>query len=171
MKLKIKRLSKEAVLPSYAHKGDAGLDLTATSRIYDEFGNVSYGTGLAISVPKGHVGLLFPRSSNCKKDLLLSNAVGVLDSSYTGEVFFKYKPSAVFFDYGQAPEGKLGINTDESDTVALPNNKNLMNTQVYEIGDKIGQLIVIPYPTMEIEEVEELSVTERGENGWGSTGK
>lgn len=170
MKLKIKRLSKESVLPSYAHQGDAGLDLTATSRVFDEFGNVSYGTGLAISVPEGHVGLLFPRSSNCKKDLLLSNAVGVLDSSYTGEVFFKYKPSAVFYDKSEAPEGKLGSDTLFAETVALPIMENWMTTQIYEIGDRIGQLIVIPYPTMEIEEVEELSTTERGTDGWGSTG-
>lgn len=171
MKLKIKRLSKESVLPSYAHKGDAGLDLTATSRIYDEFGNVSYGTGLSISVPKGHVGLLFPRSSNCKKDLLLSNAVGVLDSSYTGEVFFKYKPSAIFFNDIKASEEKLRTDPIAPYTIALPINENFIYTQVYEIGDRIGQLIVIPYPTMEIEEVEELSITERGENGFGSTGK
>ncbi len=170
MKLKIKRLSKEAVLPSYAHQGDAGLDLTATSRVFDEFGNVSYGTGLAISVPEGHVGLLFPRSSNCKKDLLLSNAVGVLDSSYTGEVFFKYKPSAVFFDKTEAPEGKLGSDTLSAETIELPIKENRMTTQIYEIGDRIGQLIIIPYPTMEIEEVEELPITERGTDGWGSTG-
>lgn len=163
MKLKIKRLNKEAVLPSYAHQGDAGLDLTATSRVFDKFGNVSYGTGLAISVPEGHVGLLFPRSSNCKKDLLLSNAVGVLDSSYTGEVFFKYKPSAVF-------SGKLGSDSLFAETVELPIKENWMTTQIYEIGDRIGQLIIIPYPTMEIEEVEKLSITERGTGGWGSTG-
>ncbi len=170
MKLKIKRLSKDAVLPSYAHQGDAGLDLTATSRVFDEFGNISYGTGLAISVPEGHVGLLFPRSSNCKKDLLLSNSVGIIDSSYRGEIFFKYKPSPVFFDYRNAPEGKLGTDTLTAETIALPINKNLMDTQVYEIGERIGQLIVIPYPTMEIEEVEELSTTERGTGNFGSTG-
>jgi dUTP pyrophosphatase len=166
MKLKIKRLNKKAVLPSYAHQGDAGLDLTATSRVFDEFGNVSYGTGLAISVPEGHVGLLFSRSSNCKKDLLLNNAVGVLDSSYTGEVFFKYKPSAVFSD----KTGKLGSDSLFAETIELPIKENWMTPQIYEIGDRIGQLIIIPYPTMEIEEVEELSTTERGTDGFGSTG-
>ena len=142
MKVKIKKLSKEAIIPKYAHTTDAGLDLTATSKNIDEEGNVVYGTGLTFEIPKGYVGLLFPRSSNAKKDLILSNSVGVLDSSYRGEVMFKFKFS----------------NCDYSE-----------NT--YEIGDRIGQLIIIPYPQIEFEEVEELSKTERGNCGYGSTGK
>jgi len=95
MKVKIKKLFPNSVLPSYAKEGDAGMDLTATSIKMDDDGNYSYGVGLAFEIPKGFVGLLFPRSSNCKKSLILSNSVGVLDSSYRGEVFFKFKPSMV----------------------------------------------------------------------------
>ena len=139
MKVKIKRLSEKAVIPTYAKDGDAGMDLVATSKEYDENGNVVYGTGLAFEIPKGFVGLLFPRSSNAKKDLLLSNSVGVIDSGYRGEVMMKFKTTRNRGNY-------------------------------HEIGDRIGQLIIMPYPTIEFEEVNELSTTERGIGGYGSTG-
>ena len=89
MKVKIKKLNEDAVIPKYSKSGDAGLDLTAISKIYDEFGNVEYDTGLAFEIPENYVGLIFPRSSNCKKDLLLSNSVGVIDSNYRGSVKIK----------------------------------------------------------------------------------
>ena len=91
MKVKIKRLSEKSVIPSYSKDGDAGMDLVATSKSYDDNGNVVYGTDLAFEIPKGYVGLLFPRSSNAKMDLLLSNSVGILDSGYRGEVMMKFK--------------------------------------------------------------------------------
>ena len=65
---------------SYAKEGDAGIDLTATSKWYDEHGNVCFGTNRAFEIPKGYVGLIFPRSSNAKQQLLLSNSVGIIDS-------------------------------------------------------------------------------------------
>src|SRR5690606_4362848 len=77
--------------PQYSKDGDAGLDLVATSKKYNEKGSIVYGTSLAFEIPKGYVGLLFPRSSNSKMDLLLSNSVGVIDSGYRGEVMFKFK--------------------------------------------------------------------------------
>ena len=80
MKVKIKNLNENAVIPSYSKQGDAGMDLVATSKIFDKYGNVEYGTGLAMEIPEGHVGLIFPRSSISKKDLALTNAVGVIDS-------------------------------------------------------------------------------------------
>ena len=82
MKVKTKIIDVNINTPklSYAKEGDAGIDLTATSKWYDENGNVCFGTNRAFEIPKGYVGLLFPRSSNAKKDLLLSNSVGVLDS-------------------------------------------------------------------------------------------
>lgn len=146
MKLKIKKLDPNAVIPQYAKPGDAGLDLVATSLTLDENNNLVYGTGLAIEIPTGYVGLLFPRSSNSKKDLILSNHVGVIDSGYRGEIIFKYKSSLC--SSGQYITGKN-----------------------YEVGDKVGQLILFPYPQVTIEEVEELTETERGTNGFGSTGK
>lgn len=146
MKIKIKKLVKNATIPKYAYSNDAGMDLYATSMKYDEHGNIVYGTGLAFEIPKGYVGLLFPRSSNAKKDLLLSNSVGVIDSGYRGEVIFKYKEV-----YRVVADDYLFAN--------------------YNVKDKIGQIIILPYPQIEFQEVEELSETERGEGGFGSTGK
>lgn len=143
MVIKIKRIHKDAVIPKYAKQGDAAQDLTATSKSYDEQGNVVYGIGLAFEIPQGYVGLLFPRSSNANKDLLLSNSVGVLDSGYRGEVMFKFK-------YNSSLEDRM---------------------KSYQVGDRIGQLIIIPYPTIEFVESEELSETERGSGSYGSTGK
>lgn len=170
MQVKIKKLVENAVIPQYALKGDAGLDLIATSRVYDEFGNVHYGTGLAFEIPKGYVGLLFPRSSNAKKDLLLSNSVGVLDSNYRGEVSFKFKPSAILYsDFDNNPENLIGVASDTFDKVILPYSS--VPFQDYQIGDRIGQIIILPYPKIEFVEVDELSETERGNGGYGSTGK
>ena len=157
LKVKIKKLVNDAVIPTYSKEGDAGMDLVATSKSYDEDGNVVYGTGLAFEIPKGYVGLLFPRSSNAKKDLLLSNSVGVLDSGYRGEVMFKFKPSGVH---------KINYNRNygfEADFKSELEN--------YNISDKVGQLIIIPYPQIEFEESEELSESERNTGGFGSTGK
>jgi len=175
MRIKIKKLHADATIPSYAKGGDAGMDLTATSRFYDEEGNVAYGTGLAFEIPKGYVGLLFPRSSNAKKDLILSNSVGVLDSGYRGEIFFKFKPSPFVADNDYQKDGKTGTISDTFDKVMLPYGYNSNDYEYgfaqYEIGDRIGQIIILPYPEIEFEEVENLSETERGTDGYGSSGK
>lgn len=163
MNIKIKRLHPDAVIPSYAKPGDAGMDITAVSKSYDETGNLTYGTGLAFEIPEGHVALLFPRSSNSKKELTLSNSVGVLDSGYRGEVFFKFKPSAYFSNGLKRPTNNTG--TYKETTMAVGDIKD------YAIGERIGQIIVLPYPQVTFEEVEELTQTERGEGGFGSTGK
>ena len=140
MKVKIKKLHPDAVIPTYAKAGDAGMDLTAISESWNEDNSmVTYDTGLAIEIPKGHVGLLFPRSSIYKTSLDLTNAVGVLDSGYRGSIMFKFR---------YVEEG-----------------------MVYDVGDRVGQLIILPYPEIEFEEVDELSETDRGEGGYGSTGK
>ena len=144
MKVKIKKLHVDAVVPSYAKPGDAGMDLTATSRTFDEHGNVVYGVGLAIEIPEGYVGLIFPRSSNAKTDLYLTNHVGVVDSGYRGEIMFKFRKSDVI--------------------------KNFQEARLYHVGERVGQLMIIPYPQIEFEEVEELSSTERGNGAYGSTG-
>ena len=157
LKVKTKIIDKSIEMPTlkYAKDGDAGIDLIATSKWYDDDGNVCYGTNRAFEIPEGYVGLLFPRSSNAKKDLLLSNSVGVLDSGYRGEVLFKFKAST-----------NINYNHYKSSLyeAKLPSNINS-----YDIGDKIGQLIIIPYPKAEFEEVDTLSETERGECGFGST--
>lgn len=141
IKVKIKKLVPEAVIPKYAKDGDAGLDLVATSAA-SCFLYIEYGTGLAVEIPRGHVGLLFPRSSITNKTLMVKNSVGVIDSGYRGEI--KVRAQRV-------------------------NESSLKD--IYEVGDKVAQLIIMPYPSIEFEEVEELSSSERGEGGYGSTGK
>ena len=164
MIVKIKKLVKDAVIPQYAKNGDAGMDLVATSKSYDENGNVVYGVGLAFEIPDGFVGLLFPRSSNAKQDLLLSNSVGVLDSGHRGEVMFKFKKSIRMVDFLLNVKIWLGFR-DFKDV-------NIWNIGTeYNIGDRIGQIIILPYPNIEFQEVEELSDSERGAGGYGSTGK
>ena len=142
MEVKIKKLVENAIVPKYAHDTDAGLDLTATSMELDEYGNVVYHTGLAFEIPKGYVGYIFPRSSISKYSLQLTNSVGVIDSGYRGEVLFKFK--------------------------TISNEKNF---KLYEVGERIGQLIIMPYPSIELVEVDELSSTDRNEGGFGSSGK
>jgi len=142
MQVKIKKLHVDAVIPAYSKPGDAGMDLTAVSATQDQYGNVVYGTGLAVEIPIGYVGLIFPRSSNSKTDLYLTNHVGVVDSGYRGEIMFKFRP----------------VN-------------GLLNAKVFQVGERVGQLIILPYPTIMFEETDELSDSERGDGGFGSTGK
>lgn len=158
----IKKLNNDAVIPSYAKHGDAGMDLTATSVEADEHGNVVYGTGIAIEIPSGYVGLLFPRSSNAKKDLILSNSVGVIDSGYRGEILMKFKEGInakkIIGTILSTLYKKLGI--EEQETPKFSN---------YEKGDRIGQVIIMPVPTVQFNEVDELSNSDRGIGGFGST--
>ncbi|MBR5414191.1 MAG: dUTP diphosphatase [Fibrobacter sp.] len=140
VKVKFKKLDPRACMPVKAHPTDAGFDLVAVSS-WRESGNYVYGTGLAVEIPEGHVGLIFPRSSISKIDLFLTNAVGVIDSHYRGEILFKFKAAC------RVPY------------------------QLYDEGERIGQLIIMPIPQVEFEEVEELSETDRGAGGYGSSGK
>lgn len=145
--LKIKTLNPDTPIPSYATEGDAGLDLVATSKevvkVGDEVLYVEYGTGICVEIPKGHVGLLFPRSSVSKKSLILSNSVGVIDAGYRGEIKARFKQFK---------------------------SENISKAH-YEVGEKAVQLIVIPFVSFDkITVVDELSSTERGEGGFGSTG-
>ena len=158
MKVKIKKLHPNAVIPAYAKTGDAGMDLTAVSMKIDEYGNICYGTGLAFEIPEGYVGLVFPRSSNCKKGVILTNCVGVIDSGYRGEVSFKFKPltdqAFVVFEH----DGDYAF-------------CKTRNASMFKVGERVGQIIIMPYPQIEFEEVEELSQTERGTKGYGSSGE
>lgn len=173
MEVKIKKLCDSAVIPSYAKPGDAGMDLVATSRIFDKYGNVEYGTGLAMEIPEGYVGLIFARSSIFKQDLSLANAVGVIDSGYRGEIKFKFKPTLSYMDFG-ATEDVHGVG-EESDTfdfvgIAGDIQKDSVEASIYEVGDRVGQIIIMPYPKISFKEVDELSATDRGEGGFGHTG-
>ena len=171
MEVKVKRLSENAVIPMYGKPGDAGMDLTATSRHFDEDGNVVYGTGLAFEIPEGHVGLIFPRSSNAKKDLILTNSVGVVDSGYRGEVMFKFKPVPFFADEDCSENGE----TPTFDFTVTPGSRFAdsfeFGINLYEVGDRVGQIIIMPYPKVVFIDSEDLAPTLRGEGGFGSTGK
>lgn len=138
MKVKIKKLHPNAVIPTYAKSGDAGMDLTVTSAFLGDE-HIKYSFGLAFEIPEGYVGLIFPRSSIYKTYNSLSNSVGVIDSGYRGEV------SVVMYSANH-------------------------NYNFYKIGDRAAQLIIMPYPKIEFEEVEELRDSERGSGGFGSTG-
>ena len=140
LEIKFKKLVETAKCPTKAHPTDAGADLTAVSREWnEELKCWIYGTGIATEIPEGYVGLVFPRSSIRKYTLAQCNAVGVIDSSYRGEIMVSYK-----------------LTSDVE--------------KIYNIGDKIAQLIILPYPEVSYKEVETLSETDRGENGHGSSG-
>ena len=139
--VKVKKLDPNAVIPSYSKVGDAGMDLTITKEIENTSFSVSYGFGIAMEIPKGYVGLVFPRSSVRNQDLILSNCVGVIDSGYRGELQATFKK-----------------------TQGLDSIK-------YKVGERGAQIIILPYPTIYMTEVPELLDTERGSGGFGSTGK
>lgn len=173
MEVKIKKLCETAVIPSYAKPGDAGMDLVATSRVFDKYGNVEYGTGLAIEIPEGYVGLIFARSSIFKQDLSLANAVGVIDSGYRGEIKFKFKPTLAYMTFGVATNSKgIGEDSDSFDFVGITGGieKDCVDASIYNVEDRIGQIIIMPYPTISFLEVDELSSTERADGGFGHTG-
>ncbi len=154
MEVKIKKLNHNAVIPTYAKPGDGGMDLVATSIIADTPEQITYGMGIALEIPEGFVGLIFPRSSVRKTGLMLSNSVGVCDSGYRGELQATF--NKVFGSERMYDEMKV---------------KEVQPNEYYKVGDRIAQIIILPYPQIEFEEVNELSNTERGEGGFGSTGK
>jgi dUTP pyrophosphatase len=138
--IKVKKLHENAVIPTYSKIGDAGMDLTITSIKENTSFSVTYGFGLAIELPKWYVGLVFPRSSVRNQELILSNCVGVIDSGYRGELQATFKKT------------------------------NGLDSLQYKVGDRGAQLMVIPYPNMVMIQTDELSDTERGTGGFGSTG-
>lgn len=144
MQIKVKRISENAVLPVKAHSTDAGFDLTCTNITTEvnECGQLIlvYHTGLAVEIPEGYFGALVPRSSIAKKAVMLTNGLGVLDSGFRGEVVAKFR----------------------STTDVVPS--------LYKIGERFAQLLILPCLDVTFEEALELSDSERGEGGFGSTG-
>jgi dUTP pyrophosphatase len=141
MQVKIKKINPSAVIPTYAKNGDAGMDVIATSVISEDVFQITYGLGIALEIPNGFVGLVFPRSSIRKTDLSLTNCVGVIDSGYRGELQATFRK-----------------------------HRGVAST-IYAVGDRVAQIMIIPHPPIEFKEVDELTNTERGEGGFGSTGK
>jgi dUTP pyrophosphatase len=129
------------ILPHYAKTGDAGLDLTATKVTIENDLLVCH-TGLSLAIPYGYVGLLYSRSSISKYPLQLANGVGVIDSGYRGEIVIKFR-----------------LLTPDVDCDML-----------YKSGDRVAQLVILPYPQVQLAPVTELSDSQRGEGGFGSTG-
>ncbi len=142
MKIQFKKLVPTAQKPKFGKPGDAGADLVATSVDTSRGDQVVYGTGLAVEIPEGMVGLVFPRSSVRNYNLSMANSVGVIDSGYRGEIM-------VTFNF----------------------NSRTPDNTIYQVSDRIAQLVIIPVPLAQYVEVEELSETQRGEGGHGSTGK
>jgi dUTP pyrophosphatase len=139
--VKIKKLSEDAVIPSYSKSGDAGMDLTITREIENTSFSVTYGFGIALEIPRGYVGLVFPRSSIRNQELILSNSVGVIDSGYRGELQATFKKT------------------------------NGLDSLKYKVGERAAQIVIMPYPNIELIEFKDLGDSERGSGGFGSTGQ
>lgn len=141
--VKIKKLNPKAVIPEYGTEYAAGLDVVAigeTNHIDGAIAYTEYSTGLAIQLEPGYCALLMPRSSvSSNTSLILANSVGLLDSDYRGEIKFRFKN--IMFGAGKK----------------------------YKVGEKIGQILIIPYPKIKLEEVDELDDTVRESGGFGST--
>jgi len=161
VKFKFRKLDERAVIPSYAHDGDVGMDMTTIDIEYDEKKDLYiYHTGLSCESEYGYGLFLFPRSSNCKTEAYLTNHVGIVDSYlYRGEMQFRYK--------NRKPYRKSLIEL----LTGKINKDRVLKLAPYQVGDRVGQMVALPYPKVEIEEVDELSETVRGEGGFGSTGK
>ena len=141
--VKFKKLTPNAIVPTYGTEFSAGADLYSgmTEPVIINAGTTEFiKTGIAMEIPEGLVGLVYARSGMaCKKGLAPANKVGVIDSDYRGEII-----------------------------VALHNHSN--NPVTIEPKDRIAQIVLAPYITADFNEVEELDDTERGEGGFGSTG-
>ena len=128
-------------LPTYAHDGDAGLDLCVTEDVVlrpNEYRMVS--SGVAVAIPRGFVGLVVPRSGWGRRGLVFKNTVGIIDSGYRGEI--------------QLP---------------LWNN-NAHEWLSIKRGDRVAQLLIVPIAQVQVLKVDSLDDTERGTGGFGSTG-
>ena len=194
LEIKLKKLDKNAVIPQYAHDGDVGMDLTAISVEYDrEHDMYIYHTGLAFETDKHYGIFLFPRSSNRKTDAYLCNHVGIADSAiYRGEIILCFKNRTSLEVRAEIEKSRCFISrlSYEPFTTSSGNSvifnwshvakdaenagnwiyDNPMQYAPYQVGERIAQMVVLPYPNVKISEREELSETERGSGGFGSTG-
>jgi dUTP pyrophosphatase len=194
LEIKLKKLDKNAVIPQYAHDGDVGMDLTAISVEYDrEHDMYIYHTGIAFETDKHYGIFLFPRSSNRKTDAYLCNHVGIADSAiYRGEIMLCFKNRTSLEVRAEIEKNRCFISrlsyepftTSNGDSVVFnwPNiamdaenarnwiYDNPMQYAPYQVGERVAQMVVLPYPNVKISEREELSETERGSSGFGSTG-
>ena len=137
----VKRLNEYVELPTRGSKDAAGLDLYCPFYIkVPADSQKKIPLGIAVEIPKGHMGLLVPRSSMSKTPLRCANSVGVIDADYRGELSIAYE------------------------------NVSCSDYTIFR-GDRIAQLIIVPIAIVDVEEAQTLSETERGDGGYGSTGK
>ncbi len=141
IELPIQRLRADAVVPTRAYTGDAGLDLAACERVELAPGErATVGTGLAVAIPEGYAGFVQPRSGlAARHGITIVNTPGLVDSGYRGELRV------------------ILLNTDTSEPF------------VVEPGMRIAQLVVLPVPELDLVEVAELPESERGVRGFGSS--
>lgn len=193
--VKIKKLNENAVIPTYAHNGDVGMDMTAISVEYDADKDMYiYHTGLSFESDFNIGQFLFVRSSNSKTEAYLCNHVGIADSAiYRGEIQFRFKNRESIESIAHREAMKqfmLSLNMtsklDERSSlkshieIASDLYKNVFDDVIerakkleyapYKVGDRIGQMVFLNYPTVNLIEVTELSETERGDGGFGSSG-
>lgn len=144
MLVKVKKLNDKAVIPTYGSLGAAGADLyavTDSTATIEPAATVLIGTGIAMEIPEGYVGLVFARSGlSTKQGLAPANKVGVIDSDYRGEI-------------------------------KVPLFNQSKETRVIESGERIAQIAIVPFVQAEFDECSELDDTSRGEGGFGSTGR
>lgn len=184
LEVKFKKLNEKAIIPSYAHDGDVGMDLTAISVEYDAANDLYiYHTSLAFESDYHYGMFLFPRSSNRKTEAYLCNHVGIADSAiYRGEIMLCFKNrtslrqialesrTIAFFNAiedGNSVEGA----TRESIEAWNEAFRNPMLFAPYKEGDRVAQMVVLSYPDVKLKEVENLTETDRGSGGFGSTRK
>jgi dUTP pyrophosphatase len=139
IRVNISKTHPEVVTPEYSREGDACLDLTAYTRKVEST-YIEYGTGIKLQIPKGYVGLVYPRSSISNTNQLMANSVGVIDSNYTGEIKIRMK------------------------------RDNELYKVTYGVGSRIAQIMIVPIPQIELNVVDSLEQTNRGEGGFGSSG-
>jgi dUTP pyrophosphatase len=141
MQVNFMKVKENAVAPAYQTTGAAAMDLVAADTVQVEVGvHVKVGTGIAVEIPPGYVGLVFPRSGNAANfGITLSNAVGVIDSDFRGEI------QVLLYNAGY---------------------------DIFQVnaGDRIAQLMIVPFPAVEFAEQTALSDTTRSDGGLGSTG-
>ena len=160
--IRFKRLVPEAKAPFKKIDVDAGFDLFATGINYGE-NYIEYLTGIAVEIPEGYVGFIFPRSSVTNYDLMLKNSVGIIDASYRGELRCRFYETREHLDYVQSDKFNDGTVRDL--------HQPLLKRNTYEIGDRVAQIVFMELPKIKLVETDELSDTERGAGGYGSTGK
>ena len=173
IKVFLKKLDERAVIPTYAHYGDVGMDLTAIDVEYDADKDMYiYHTGLAFASDFNIGQFLFLRSSNCKTECYLCNQVGVIDCAiYRCELQLRMKLRDSIETMALVEMFKLGYGSYEEKLIDMKNRAKNLEFAPYKVGNRIGQMVFLQYPTVNIEVVDKLNETIRGDGGFGSSGK